>query len=108
MSAFAKSCVDREERDRKAYQNLANDIFGKAKKERTQQNEHRKLGAGPSLASRVGITKVRLERPPKMAVQTDSCYRRRKGRCPIHLSLEGTRTHPWRRKSRTERRKSRE
>lgn len=49
---------DRDARQRKEAQELANDIFGRGRKEKLQQNGPRKNGIGPSLASRVGISKV--------------------------------------------------
>ena len=49
--------ADRERRKNEA---LANEIFGRGRKSAQGANEPkgRKLGIGPSLASRVGVTKV--------------------------------------------------
>ena len=53
----ANKSVDREERQRKDYQSLADNIFRRNKKD-SQLNGNRKSVGGASLASRVGITKV--------------------------------------------------
>ena len=46
------------DRLRRKNEELANEIFGRGRKEKTGQSVSRKPGTGPSLASRVGIAKV--------------------------------------------------
>ena len=46
------------DRQRRKNEELAKEIFGRNRKAKTEQNGSRKLGNGPSLASRVGIAKV--------------------------------------------------
>lgn len=54
-----KSNVDSlTDRLRKKNEELANEIFGRGRKERSSGNRMRNFGSGPSLASRVGIAKV--------------------------------------------------
>ena len=46
------------DRLRRKNEELANEIFGRGRKEKSSGNGMRNFGSGPSLASRVGITKV--------------------------------------------------
>ncbi|KAL9123560.1 MAG: hypothetical protein Q9217_007017, partial [Psora testacea] len=45
-------------RQRRKHEELANEIFGRGRKEKATQNGNRKAGIGQSLASRVGIAKA--------------------------------------------------
>ena len=49
--------VDRLRRKNEA---LAQEIFGKGRRASTPSNGNRKAGSGPTLASRIGVAKVRL------------------------------------------------
>lgn len=48
------------DRQRRKNEQLAKEIFGRSKNQKPNQNDNRKQGSGPSLASRVGIAKVAL------------------------------------------------
>lgn len=50
------------DRQRKKNEALASEIFGRGRKNVLSHNGSRKIGSGPSLASRVGITKVILQK----------------------------------------------
>ena len=47
------------ERQRREKQKLADEILGQGRKSNTFKDGRRKPGSGPSLASRVGVSKVR-------------------------------------------------
>lgn len=47
-----------QDRLRRKNEELANEIFGRGRKEKSSGNGMRNFGSGPSLASRVGIAKV--------------------------------------------------
>lgn len=49
------------DRQRKKNEALASEIFGRGRKHATTNSSSRKIGSGPSLASRVGIAKVGLQ-----------------------------------------------
>lgn len=48
------------DRQRRKNEALANEIFGRGRRASIPSNGNRKLGLGSSLASRVGIAKVRV------------------------------------------------
>ena len=73
------------DRLRRKNEELANEIFGRGRKEKSSGNGMRSFGSGPSLASRVGIAKVSCGR---FSCKTSPDI-------PSRLHKDQNQTHPY-------------